>query len=81
MQRGKPPSRAVPDASTSQSYTIFVIRGAAWLVAAHRQLDVAVAAGYSWSPDLSDEEILAALGALHQARQGEALGNSDEPEA
>jgi hypothetical protein len=54
--------------------------GAAWLVAAHRQLDVAVAAAYGWSPDLSDDEILAALGALHQALQGEAIGNN-EPEA
>jgi len=47
--------------------------GAAWLVAAHRALDVAVAAAYGWSPDLTDDDTLAALGALHQARQGVAL--------
>jgi hypothetical protein len=52
--------------------------GAAWLGAAHRQLDVAVAAAYGWSPDLSDDEILAALGDLHQRRQGAALGAEDE---
>ncbi len=48
--------------------------GAAWLDAAHRQLDIAVAAAYGWSPDLSDDEILAALGALHQTRQGAPIG-------
>ena len=51
--------------------------GAAWLVRAHRQLDVAVAGAYGWSPDLTDEEILAALGDLHQRRQGAALGAGD----
>jgi hypothetical protein len=54
--------------------------GAAWLSAAHRQLDVAVAAAYGWSPDLTDDEILAALGDLHQRRQGAALGAEDEGE-
>jgi hypothetical protein len=49
-------------------------RSAAWLDAAEQQLNVAVAAAYGWSPDLSDDEILAALGALHQARQGAAIG-------
>jgi hypothetical protein len=38
--------------------------GAAWLTT-----DIAVAATYGWPPDLSDDEILAALGALHQTRQ------------
>jgi hypothetical protein len=52
--------------------------GAAWLVAAHRRLDVAVAAAYGWSPDLTDDEILAALGNLHQHRQGAALGTDEE---
>lgn len=47
--------------------------GAAWLDAAHRQLDVAVAAAYGWSPDLSNDQILAALGSLHQTRQGAAV--------
>jgi len=53
--------------------------GAAWLETAQRRLDAAVAAAYGWSPDLSDGEILAALGTLHQNRQGSALG-SDENE-
>ena len=50
----------------------------AWLVTAHWQLDVAVAAAYGWSPDLTDDEILAALGDLHQHRQGASLENKDE---
>jgi hypothetical protein len=54
--------------------------GAAWLATAHRQLDVSVAAAYGWSPDLSDDEILAALGDLHQRRQGAALGTEEEGE-
>jgi hypothetical protein len=53
---------------------------AAWLGAAHRQLDVAVAAAYGWSPDLTDDEILAALDDLHQRRQGATLGAEDEAE-
>jgi hypothetical protein len=39
----------------------------------HRQLDIAVAAAYGWSADISDDEILATLGNLHQTRQGTAL--------
>jgi hypothetical protein len=50
---------------------------AAWLDAAEQQLNVAVAAAYGWSLDLSDDEILAALGALHQARQGAAIGTDE----
>jgi hypothetical protein len=52
--------------------------GAAWLTAAHRRLDIAVATAYGWSPDLSDDEILAALGALHQTRQGTAIREDDD---
>lgn len=54
--------------------------GAAWLKTAHRELDVAVAAAYGWSPDLTNDEILAALGALHQQRQGAALAAGDDNE-
>jgi hypothetical protein len=52
--------------------------GAAWLMAAHRRLDLAAAAAYGWSADLSDAEILAALGELHQTRQGRAVGVEEE---
>jgi hypothetical protein len=52
--------------------------GAAWLDAAQRQLDIAVAAAYRLSPGLTDDEILAALGDLHQRRQGAALSPDDE---
>jgi hypothetical protein len=51
---------------------------AAWLTTAYRRLDIAVAAAYGWSPDLSDDEILAALGALHQTRQGTAIREDDD---
>lgn len=54
--------------------------GAAWLKTAHRELDVAVAAAYGWSPDLTNDEILAALGVLHQRRQGAALAAGDDGE-
>jgi hypothetical protein len=50
---------------------------AAWLDVAERQLNIAIAAAYGWSPDLSDDEILAALGALHQTRQGAAIETGD----
>jgi len=40
----------------------------AWLAACHAKLDAAVAAAYGWSPDMSDEAILAALLALNQSR-------------
>ena len=39
-----------------------------WLANAHRTLDEAVAAGYGWPADLSDDEILARLFALNQER-------------
>jgi hypothetical protein len=54
--------------------------GAAWLSVAHRQLDVAVAAAYGWSSDLTDDQILAALGDLHQLRQGAALETEEDGE-
>jgi len=42
----------------------------AWLDNLHRELDAAVAAAYGWPADLSDEEILARLFELNQARAG-----------
>jgi type II restriction/modification system DNA methylase subunit YeeA len=42
----------------------------AWLDNAHRRLDAAVAAAYSWPADLPDEEVLARLFALNQERAG-----------
>jgi type II restriction/modification system DNA methylase subunit YeeA len=40
----------------------------AWLDAAHRDLDAAVAAAYGWPADLTDEQILERLFALNQQR-------------
>jgi hypothetical protein len=40
----------------------------AWLVHAHRELDVAVAQAYGWRPDLPDDEILTRLLALNLER-------------
>jgi type II restriction/modification system DNA methylase subunit YeeA len=40
----------------------------AWLAAAHKRLDEAVAAAYSWPADLPDDEILARLLALNLER-------------
>lgn len=57
----------------TELYDLRVESGAAWLDAAERQLNISVAAAYGWSPDLSDDEILARLGALHQARQGNII--------
>lgn len=39
-----------------------------WLVNAHKALDEAVAAAYSWPADLSDDDILARLLDLNLAR-------------
>lgn len=43
-------------------------RRPAWLDHAHRALDEAVAQAYGWPADLSDDDILARLFALNQAR-------------
>ena len=46
----------------------------AWLDAAHKTLDLAVAAAYGWadySPEMPDEEILQRLLALNLARSGD----------
>lgn len=40
----------------------------AWLVAAHRDLDAAVAAAYGWPADIKEEDALARLLALNQSR-------------
>lgn len=42
----------------------------AWLDNLHRELDVAVAAAYSWEWPLSDDEILRRLLELNQTRSG-----------
>ncbi|MGH6916384.1 MAG: type IIL restriction-modification enzyme MmeI [Geminicoccaceae bacterium] len=42
----------------------------AWLENVHMELDAAVAVAYGWPVDLSDEEILARLFELNQARAG-----------
>jgi hypothetical protein len=42
-----------------------------WLDLAHRKLDEAVFDAYGWSPDLTDEEILARLLALNLQRSAE----------
>ena len=39
-----------------------------WLDLAHRKLDAAVFAAYGWKPDLTDDDILAALLALNKER-------------
>ena len=39
-----------------------------WLDLAHKKLDAAVFAAYGWSPDMSDDELLAALLALNLER-------------
>jgi type II restriction/modification system DNA methylase subunit YeeA len=41
-----------------------------WLAHAHRDLDAAVFAAYGWSPDLSDDDLLAKLLALNLERAG-----------
>jgi hypothetical protein len=43
----------------------------AWLANAHAKLDAAVAAGYGWPGDLSEEEILSRLLALNLERAAE----------
>lgn len=43
-----------------------------WLDQAHRKLDATVAAAYGWAPEMSDDDILAALLALNLA----SVGNS-----
>jgi hypothetical protein len=50
----------------------------AWLDLAHKQLDQAVAAAYSWpdyTPDMPDEELLRRLLALNLERAGSGSGS------
>ena len=46
-----------------------------WLVDAHRALDAAVFAAYGWKPDLTDDDLLAALLALNQERAAPAAAS------
>jgi hypothetical protein len=41
-----------------------------WLINTHRELDSAVAEAYGWSSNISDEDVLANLVELNQARTG-----------
>ena len=43
-----------------------------WIEDAHRALDAAVFAAYGWKPDLTDDDLLAALLALNQERAASA---------
>jgi hypothetical protein len=53
----------------------------AWLTAAHRRLDGAVAAAYGWPADLSDDALLARLLDLNLSRAGAAApGPDDDPD-
>ena len=47
----------------------------AWLDIAHKKLDAAVFAAYGWKPDLTDDELLAALLALNQERAAPAAAS------
>lgn len=49
-----------------------------WLVAAHQELDAAVAAAYGWPADMETEEALRELLALNLARVGQ-VGRGTEP--
>ena len=46
-----------------------------WLDLAHQKLDAAVFAAYSWKPDLTDDDLLAALLALNQERAAPAAAS------
>jgi hypothetical protein len=45
-----------------------------WLIEAHRAIDIAVAAAYNWPADISEDDALARLFELNQARAGGASG-------
>ncbi len=47
-----------------------------WLDLAHRALDTAVFAAYGWKPDLTDDDLLAALLALNQERAAPAAASN-----
>ena len=46
-----------------------------WLDLAHRALDAAVFAAYGWKPDLTDDDLLAALLALNKERAAPAAAS------
>ena len=46
-----------------------------WLDLAHKKLDAAVFAAYGWKPDLTDDDLLAALLALNQERAAPAAAS------
>lgn len=50
-----------------------------WLAKAHADLDAAVAAAYGWSADISEDEAIARLFELNQARSAAAAADLLEP--
>lgn len=71
------PDRLIPrpgherDLRTRTPTNLYNTRGTpegAWLDTLHARLDAAVAAAYGWPADITEEDALARLLALHQAR-------------
>ena len=65
-----------PQESRRRTLTNLYNERPAWLETAHRRLDEAVFAAYSWLLDLSDDEVLARLLALNLERAAEEEGAS-----
>lgn len=65
-----PVSASAEEALRSRTLTDLYNLKHSWLLAAHHELDVAVAAAYGISPDASDDDVLSHLLALNILRAG-----------